>query len=51
MFHRQNMYATRKNQAHGVRSVQRGFRSALTSDILINSVAVYVNVADRIGDA
>ena len=40
MFNRQNMYATRKNQAHGVRSVQRGLRSALISDTLINSVAV-----------
>ena len=45
MFNRQNMYATRKNQVHGVRSVQRGFiRSALISDILINSVAVYVKM-------
>ena len=44
MFNRQDIYAARKNQAHGVRSVQRGFRSALISDILINSVAVYVKM-------
>ena len=44
MFNRQNIYATRKNQAHGVRTAQRRFRSALISDNLINSVAVYVKM-------